>query len=127
MMTDEEKEIKDQTIAHPKTQKPVSKEDNYCKKFGLLKKACVLYGYERFKESFIAIAEAATFVKAEKFRQAEIDKANAAKWKWKLNLPAKFELPMTKEQILQNEIVDEKFVKRLDLGDVDTTKVLTFI
>jgi len=45
-------------------------DDNYTKKFGLLKKACVLYFYGRYGDAFDQIANAAEIIK----NQREIEK-----------------------------------------------------
>lgn len=37
-------------------------DENYTKKFGLLKKACVLYFYGRYNDSFDEIAKAAKII-----------------------------------------------------------------
>lgn len=37
-------------------------DDNFAKKFGLLKKACVLYSYDRYNDAFKTVAEAAVIV-----------------------------------------------------------------
>ena len=45
-------------------------DDNYTKKFGLLKKACVLFFYGRYGDAFEQIANAAEIIK----NQREIEK-----------------------------------------------------
>ncbi len=66
-MNEEEKQWKTLKVMHPKTKWVLSKDENFSMKFGYLKKACVLYQYERYKEAFLTIAEAAVLVKAELF------------------------------------------------------------
>lgn len=126
-MTAEDKEIKEIVFQHPKTKKMLTKEDSYYMKFGLLKKACVLYSYDRFKEAFLTIAEAAVIVKAELLKIKERDVKLSKKWKFKLNLPKTFELPCSIETILNEPSVDVKFIMKLELGEVDTAKVILFI
>jgi predicted component of type VI protein secretion system len=41
-------------------------DDNFAKKFGQLKKSIVLYGYERFNDAFLSIADAAQIVQKER-------------------------------------------------------------
>jgi hypothetical protein len=96
-------------------------------KFGYLKKATVLHQYERLKEAFLTIAEGAILVKAEMAKMKEIEEKNKAKWKTKLGLPVRFELAMSKEDILEEKKVDLEFVQRMDIGEVDPAKVLVFI
>ena len=113
---------------HPRNLKPLSdKEQNYAKKFGLLKKACVMFSYERFKDAFTLIAEAAEIVKAENKVRLEAEWALAAKWKFRLSLPPKLDLSDHKDKISKEKVISEKFVESLDLGDIDLQKVVTFI
>ena len=113
---------------YPRNIKPLSdKEQNYAKKFGLLKKACVMFSYERYKDAFELIAEAAEIVKAENKIILEAERALAAKWKFRLGLPPKLDLTDHKDKILKEEVITERFVNSLDLGDIDAPKVVTFI
>ncbi len=69
-------------------------DDNYTKKFGLLKKACVLYFYGRYGDAFEQIANAAEIIKnqreIEKHKQTVIER----RWKFKLGMDEGFEFPM---------------------------------
>ena len=47
-------------------QKKLNIDDNYCKKFGLLKKASVLSFYGRSNEAFNEIAKAVAILKEQK-------------------------------------------------------------
>lgn len=96
-------------------------------KFGYLKKATVLYQYGRFKEAFLTIAEGAILVKAEIAKLKEIEDKLKQKWKTKLSIPLWFELPMTKEEILEEKKIDLDFVKKMDIGELDPAKVLVYI
>lgn len=83
-------------------------------KFGLLKKACVLYFYGRINDAFDEVAKSAKIIQdqreIEKQKQAIIEK----RWKFKLGLDDGFEFPMPIDQIDPAK-VDEKFLKKLDL------------
>lgn len=72
-MSEEEKLWKTLKVQHPKTKKILSKEENFSLKFGYLKKATVLFQYNRFKEAFLTIAEGAILVKAELAKLKEIE------------------------------------------------------
>lgn len=96
-------------------------------KFGYLKKAAVLHQYGRFKEAFLTIADGAILVKAEMAKLRDIEEKNKQKWKTKLGIPLRFDLPVSKEEILQEKKIDLEFVKRMDIGEIDPAKVLTFI
>lgn len=39
----------------------------------------------------------------------------------------RFELPMSKEEVLEEKKIDLDFVKRMDIGEMDPAKILTFI
>lgn len=50
------------------------------------------------------------------------------KWRQKLGLPLKFELPITKEEVLAEKKINLEFVEKLDVGNnIEPAKVLTFI
>jgi hypothetical protein len=52
-ISNEEKEFKE------RFNKEMNLDENYAKKFGMLKKACVLYSYGRFNDAFHSVSEAA--------------------------------------------------------------------
>ncbi len=52
----ESKDIKDERIEMTKIKKDLDLENNFSKKFGKLKKACVLFFYGRFNDAFDIIA-----------------------------------------------------------------------
>lgn len=56
-------------------QKLVNIDDNYCKKFGLLKKASVLSYYGRENEAFNEIAKAVQIIKDQKQHDAAMYEA----------------------------------------------------
>jgi len=39
----------------------------------------------------------------------------------------RFELPISKEEVLEEKKIDLDFVKRMDIGEMDPAKILTFI
>jgi hypothetical protein len=50
-------------------------------------------------------------VKAEIAKLKEIEEMNKKKWKAKLALPLRFDLPLTKEEILEEKKIDLDFVR----------------
>jgi len=126
-VSSEEKEWKTLRVVHPKTGKVLSKEENFSMKFGYLKKATVLYSYNRFKEAFLTIAEGAILVKAELKKLKEIENNNKTKWKFKLGLPKNFDIPMSRDELLAEPKLDASLINRMDLGEVDPAKVIIYI
>lgn len=66
-------------------------------------------------------------MKLEIAKLKEIEEKTKLKWKSKLGLPVWFELPLTKEEILQEKKINLEFVKKMDIGELDPAKVLVFI
>lgn len=66
-------------------------------------------------------------MKAELAKLKEIDDKNKLKWKTRLGIPLRFELSMSKEEILEEKKIDLDFVKWLDIGDQDPAKILVFV
>ena len=69
--------------------------DDFCKKFGYLKKACILYYYGRDKEAKRELAFAGKIVQKEMERDSLRTEAIQKRWKFKLGLDEGFELPET--------------------------------
>lgn len=69
-------------------------DNNYTKKFGLFKKACILHFYGRYNDAFDEIAKAAKIIQdqneIERQKQLVIEK----RWRFKLGLDDGFELPL---------------------------------
>jgi len=101
-------------------------DKKYAKKFGLLKKACVLHFYGRMNDAFDVIAKAAHIIQEDK----EIEKQKQAiierRWKFKLGLDDGFELPIPIETIDLAK-VDEKFLKKLDMQGVALSTLKLYI
>jgi hypothetical protein len=55
-------DIKRERSEMSKVREQLNLDDNYTKKFGLLKKSCVLYFYGRFNDSFDVIAKSAKII-----------------------------------------------------------------
>jgi hypothetical protein len=55
-------DIKRERSEMSKVRKQLNLDGNYARKFGLLKKACVLFFYGRFNDSFDEIAKAAKII-----------------------------------------------------------------
>jgi hypothetical protein len=116
-MTKEELEFKE----HFK--KEMNLDENYAKKFGMLKKSCVLFSYGRFVDSFSKVSEAAEMIQKERDLEADKQRRLENKWKFKLGLDPNWDLPVAKEE-LEFEKIDEKFLEKLDLGvPVQTAKL----
>ena len=73
--------------------KELNLDDNFCKKFGLLKKASVLALFGREKDAKYEIAKAATIVAQQRKMDEEKQEAIQQRWKFKLGLDDGFELP----------------------------------
>lgn len=91
-----------------------------------MKKACVLFFYGRFNDSFDTIADAAKIIQDQ--RETEIQKQAILekKWKFKLGLDPSFELPIPLEQIDPSK-VDEKFLKKMETPGVALSTLKLFI
>ena len=106
--------------------KQLNLDNNFTIKFGLLKKACVLFFYGRYNDSFEEVAKAAKIIQD----QREIDKQKQAliekRWKFKLGMDDGFEMPIPIDQIDPKK-VDEKFLKKLDLQGVSVSTLKLYI
>lgn len=106
--------------------KQLNLDNNFTIKFGLLKKACVLFFYGRYNDSFEQVAKAAKIIQdqreIEKQKQALIEK----RWKFKLGMDEGFEMPIPIDQIDPKK-VDEKFLKKLDLQGVSVSTLKLYI
>lgn len=106
--------------------KDLNLDENYTKKFGLLKKACVLFFYGRYNDAFDQVAVAAQIIKDQKEKEREKQSIIERRWKFKLGLDEGFELPIPIETIDPSK-VDEKFLKKLDLQGVAVSTVKLYI
>jgi hypothetical protein len=101
-------------------------DNNYTKKFGYFKKACVLYFYGRFNDSFEEIAKAAKIIQDQKEHEKQKQTILEKRWKFKLCLDDNFELPIPIETIDPAK-VDEKFLTKMDINGVDLASIKMFI
>lgn len=85
-------------------QQKLNIDDNYCKKFGLLKKASVLSFYGRSNEAFNEIAKAVAIIKEQKQHDGARNEAIQKRWKFKLGLDDGFELPFPIEKVHPDDI-----------------------
>ena len=58
----EGKDIKTERSEMSKIRTELNLDENFTKKFGLLKKACVLYFYGRYNDAFDEVAKAAKII-----------------------------------------------------------------
>ena len=101
-------------------------DDNFAKKFGLLKKACVLYSYDRYNDAFKTVADAAVIVQKEKELEKELIQRLEKKWRFKLGLDPAFDLPMPREELL-GERIDEKFLKKIEIPGIKPQTLKLYI
>ena len=90
-------------------------DENYCKKFGLLKKAAVLSYYDRVNEAFNEIAKAVAIIKEQKLFDSARNDAIQKRWRFKLGLDDGFELPFPIEKVHPDDI-DKKMLSTVDAG-----------
>lgn len=105
----------------------LSLEDNYCKKFGLLKKASVLGYYGRENEAFNEIAKAVQIIKEQKEHDQTMFEAVQKRWRFKLGLDEGFELPFPIDKVHPDDIDYKKLEKDLDGQKVPIQTVKTYI
>ena len=89
-------------------------EESFAKKFGLLKKACVLFFYGRYGDAFEQVANAAEIVRAQRETDKQEQQVIERRWKFKLGMDEGFEFPLPLDQIDPAK-VDEKMLKKFDL------------
>lgn len=94
--------------------KKLNLDENYYKKFGLLKKSAVLMFYGRTNDSFDEIAKAVEIIKNQKELEKEKSESIQKRWKFKLGLDEGFELPFPLDKIHPNDI-DDKMLQQCDL------------
>jgi len=111
--TSQEKEVKYEMST---INKALDLDNNYTKKFGLFKKACVLFFYGRYNDAFEEIAKAVKIIQDQKEIEKQKQLVLEKRWRFKLGLDDGFELPIPIEQIDPAK-VDEKFLKKMDLGN----------
>jgi len=101
-------------------------DENFCKKFGLLKKAAVLFYYGRENDAFDEIAKAAEIVAQQKKHDEEKNEAIQRRWKFKLGLDDGFEVPFQLDKVHPDDIKD-KDLRNADLGGKPLTTVKLYI
>ena len=101
-------------------------DGNYTRKFGLLKKACVLFFYGRYNDAFEEVAKAAKIIQDQREVEKQKQQVVEKRWRFKLGLDEGFELPVPIEQIDPSK-VDEKFLQKLDITGVPLSAIKQFI
>jgi len=99
---------------------------HFAKKFGKLKKACVLFFYGRINDAFDVIASAAERVQQEKEILKEQQTLVENRWIFKLGLPPNFQLPEGVEK-MDPEKIDKKYLKSLGMSEVSLQTLKVFI
>lgn len=90
----EVKEVKEEKKEMQEIMKALDLDNMYTKKFGLLKKACVLYFYGRFNDAFDEIAKAVKIIQEQKEIEQRKQQVLEKRWRFKLGLDEGFELPI---------------------------------
>ena len=90
----ETQEMKDDKKEMHEIQLALDLDNMYTKKFGFLKKACVLYFYGRFNDAFDEIAKAVKIIQDQNEVQKKKQELLEKRWRFKLGLDDGFELPM---------------------------------
>ena len=101
-------------------------DNNYTLKFGLLKKACVLFFYGRINDAFDEVAKAAKIIQDQREIEKQKQQVIEKRWKFKLGMDDGFELPLPIDQLDPNK-VDEAFLKKLDLQGVAVSTLKLYI
>ena len=111
----ESKETTDYMATMKTINKALDLDDQYAKKFGLLKKASILQHYRREKDAKLSISKAATIVKEQREADKERTEAIEARWKFKLGLDDGFELPEEAKKKHPKDITDQDLAS-VELG-----------
>lgn len=119
-------DIKNERSEMGKVMKILDLDGNYTKKFGHFKKACVLFFYGRYNDSFDEVAKAAKIIQDQKEVEKEKQRILEKRWKFKLCLDDNFELPIPIETIDPAK-VDEKFLIKMDIPGVELASIKMFI
>jgi hypothetical protein len=111
------KEMKEINLQVAGTSKGVkiNLDENFCKKFGSLKKASVLAYYGRNNEAFEEICKAAEIVKNQKAFDEQRNTAIRKRWCFKLGLDEGFELPFPIDKIHPDDVTN-KMLSAADAG-----------
>ena len=94
--------------------------EQFAEKFGILKKASVLYFYGRFNDAFDVIAKACEIIKREK------DQAVQKYWANKLGLPEGLELGKPYDQVTPEDIT-EQFMKKIEANNADIASIKIYL
>lgn len=90
----ESKEEKEDHKEMREIMKMLDLDGNYTVKFGLLKKACVLFFYGRYNDAFDEVAKAAKIIQDQKEIERQKQSVIERRWKFKLGLDDGFEMPI---------------------------------
>lgn len=68
-------------------------DENFCKKFGYLKKGCVLMFYGRYNDAFAELGKAVQIIQLQEKLEKERQELIKSRWCFKLGLEDNFEIP----------------------------------
>jgi len=112
-----------------KRQEESNKRDTaFAKKFGILKKASVLYFYDRPNDAFNNIRKAAEIMKEQHEQNKEKEAGIQKHWQIRLNLPEGLELPdgVSYDKVMPEDITDD-FLRKIDGGTGDLASLKLYI
>lgn len=77
-------------------------DENYCKKYGLLRKASILAQFGRYNEAHFEAAKAVEIIKKQKVYEQQKFEAIQRRWRFKLGLDEGFELPADEKEMAEH-------------------------
>jgi hypothetical protein len=103
----EDQETKDYIEEMRKVKAEMKLDDNYFKKFGMLKKAAVLLFYERENEAMDEIAKAVEIAKEQRKSEAAKNEAIQRRWQFKLGID-EIEIPAQMLKTHPDQVTDKE-------------------
>jgi len=103
----EDQETKDYIEEMRKVKAEMKLDDNYFKKFGMLKKAAVLLYYERENEAMDEIAKAVEIAKEQRKSEAAKNEAIQRRWQFKLGID-EIEIPAQMLKTHPDQVTDKE-------------------
>lgn len=90
-----------------KLKKRLKVDDNYCIKFGHLKKGSVLFNYGRINDAHEVLAKGIEIIQKQKEVEKERLELVMKRWRFKLGLDEGFEFPFPLDKIHPDQITDQ--------------------
>lgn len=91
-------------------------DENFCKKFGYLKKGCVLMFYQRYNDAFSELAKAVNIIKHQKEIEKERLELIKQRWCFKLDLDDNTEIPFPIDKVHPDDVSDKELMKKIEVG-----------